>query len=232
MKIIDCPQGSTEWYAARIGRPTASQFHKIITPAGKVSKQAPAYMYRLVAERLLHETMDDYLGSVQWAERGKALEYDAVAQFEFSHDVSLNPVGFITTNDGRLGCSPDRLIAGKREAVEIKCPAPWNHLQYLLEGPGDDYKPQVQGQMLIAELEAVHFYSYHPRCPPAEFVLLRDEPFIGTMASLLQQFLFHLERTYQRAKSLGAYVTTEYGAHPITQAYPDNAALPLKIVVE
>lgn len=228
-KIIDCQQGSVEWYAARIGRPTSSQFHKIITPTGKVSSQAQAYMYRLVAERLLRETMDDYLGSVQWAERGKMLEHDAAAQFEFSHEVKLKPVGFVTTDDGRVGCSPDRFITGRRESVEIKCPAPWNHVKYLLEGPGDDYKPQVQGQLFVAELDAVHFYSYHPRCPPVEFTVYRDEFYIRMMAALLANFLQHLDRAYEIALSRGAYVVTEYGVHPIDQVSQEAPPLVIEL---
>src|SRR5215470_4541574 len=142
VKIIDCEQYSEAWYEARIGLPTASQFHRIVTPTGKPSRQATAYMYRLITETLLHESMDDYLGSVQWAERGKLIEGDAAAQFEFTHNVELKPVGLVTTDDGAMACSPDRLIAGHHAAVEIKCPAPWTHLGYLLDGPGDDYRPQ------------------------------------------------------------------------------------------
>ena len=32
MKIVDVEQGSHEWLIARLGKPTASRFDKIITP--------------------------------------------------------------------------------------------------------------------------------------------------------------------------------------------------------
>jgi hypothetical protein len=60
-KIYRCEQGSMDWYRLRMGIPTASQFHKIVTPGGKLSEQRHAYMYRLIAERLLMESMDQPL---------------------------------------------------------------------------------------------------------------------------------------------------------------------------
>jgi hypothetical protein len=231
VKVVACDQGSEAWYQARLGIPTSSQFHRIITPTGKLSSQAPAYMYRLVAERLLKESMDDYLGHVQWAERGKLLEPDAVAQFEFANNVVLEPVGFVTTDNGQLGASPDRLIAGRLESVEIKCPSPWVHLQYLIEGPGNDYRPQVQGQLLVTDYEAVHFYSYHPRCPPAEFIAQRDAAYIRSMVSLLNMFLDQLEERLERCRALGAYVQTQRFETPLQAAFPEAGPDALQIIL-
>lgn len=225
-------QGSAEWYQLRRGRPTASMFHKVITPTGKPSTQARGYMYRLVAERLLNESTDDYIGHVQWAERGRALEPDAAAQFAFTHDVELQRVGFITTNDGRIGCSPDGIVAGRHECVEIKSPAPWTHLQYLIEGPGADYKPQVQGQLMIGEFEAAWFYSYHPRCPPAEIITPRDDRYIQLLDRLLSDFLEQTEATVEQCRARGAYVVTEYPQTPMQRAFPEESGPdPLQIVL-
>ena len=87
MKLHRVEQGSVEWYRLRLGRPTSSNFHKIVTPKGEPSKQAPKYLYRLVAERLLNETMDDEIGFVKWVAQGKEQEPYAVKQFEFVNDV-------------------------------------------------------------------------------------------------------------------------------------------------
>jgi hypothetical protein len=233
MRIVDCEQGSLAWYAARRGVATASNFHKIITPGGKPSKQAEAYRYRLLAEILLNESMDDYLGQTQWMERGKLLEDDAVSQFEFAHDVELQRIGFVTTDNGRLGCSPDRLIKTKRRAsaIEVKCPSPWQHMQYLIEGPGDDYRPQVQGQLLVGEFESAIFYSYHPRCPPAEYVTHRDEAYIRTLAILLREFVEQLDATVARARALGAYVTSQQMQTPQQRAFPEAGPDPLTVII-
>lgn len=197
-------QGTAEWYALRLGIPTSSAFHKIITPTGRPSTQARGYMHRLIAERLLNESMDDPV-QAEWAEWGRANEPLAAAQFAFAHG-DTEPIGFITNDAMTLGCSPDRLILGRNEGVEIKCPSPPVHLGYALDGPGNDYRPQVQGQLLVGELEVIHFYSWHPRMPPVHIVTHRDEKYLELMTDLLDAFLEELEAETERARQLGTYV--------------------------
>src|SRR6476659_7528724 len=166
MKIHDVAQRSPEWHALRLGKPTASEFHKIITPkTGKLSAQARKFACRLIAERLLNEPLD-LLGGIEAIERGKAMEPDAVAQYEFAEEVETQPVGFVTTDDGLVGASPDRLIVGASAGLEIKCPLLPTHIGYWLDGPGDGYRPQVQGQLWVAEFEWLDFYSYYPQMEP------------------------------------------------------------------
>lgn len=231
MRIVQCEQGSTAWYAARLGVATSSQFHRIITPGGKPSSQSTAYMYRLIAERLLNESSDDYLGNVQWMERGKLLEGDARAQFEFTHNVELEPVGFITDNSGRLGASPDSLLPGRIGTVEIKCPSPWTHLEYAIEGPGKDYRPQVQGQLLVGEFDRGVFYSYHPRCPPVEIVTYRDAAYQRVMMQLLVDFLEQMDECLARCRALGAYVVSQSLTTPMEHAFPESGPEPLQVIV-
>ena len=51
MKIIECDQGTPEWWAARCGIPTASQFSKIITPVkGEPSTSWLDYACQLIAD--------------------------------------------------------------------------------------------------------------------------------------------------------------------------------------
>lgn len=204
--VYKCEQGSVEWWRLHIGKPTSSQFHRIVTPVkGDLSDQRRDYMYRLIAERLLKESMDDPL-QTEWIDRGKELEPHAVAQFEFLQEVELEKVGFVTTNDDKLGCSPDRLVKGKAQAVEIKCPAHWTQIKYLLEGPGDKYKPQVQGQLLIGEFECVHFYAYSDRMPAQHLVTYRDEAYLKKLDAGLRQFLEELDRWTELARRLGTFV--------------------------
>jgi hypothetical protein len=189
-----------------MGIPTASQFHKILTPGGKPSAQARPYMYRLIAERLLQESMDDNLERIDWVQRGKVEEPNAAAQFQFTNNIELELVGFVTTEDGRFGCSPDRIVKGKQECVEIKCPLPFTQIGYLLDGPGDQYRAQVQGQLLVGDFELVHFYAWHPRMPPVHIKTVRDEPYIKILDQHLRDFADMLDAETDRAKRLGAYV--------------------------
>lgn len=231
MKLYRVEQGSSSWYKHRLGIPTSSNFHKIVTPKGEPSKQAVTYLYRLVCERLLNETMDDEIGFVKWVQHGKEQEPYAVKQFEFVNEVELEPGGFITTNDGRLGASPDRIFKGHKESLEIKSPAPWTQLKYLLEGPDDAYIAQTQGHLLVGdELEATHFYSYNPRTPPFHKVILRDHRFQNVLASALNSFCDILDQQTERARALGAFAAVRNVETPADIAYQSDEYVQLKLV--
>ena len=215
MKIIDCEQGSLDWFRARMGIATASNFDKIVTPAqGKLSKSADKYAFRLIAERLLNQPSETLEGQA-WMERGQELEPTAVAQYEFVTETETVPVGFITNDDGTLGCSPDRLVKAQAIGIEIKCPAPHTHLGYLLAGTAPEYRPQVQGQLYVAELERVDLYSYHPRMPACTITTPRDEPYIKLLAEALTQFNERLFTLLEKARSMGVFQAYAEASTPL-----------------
>ena len=206
MKIIDCVQGTPEWLAARLGIPTSSEFHKIITAVkGDLSKSARKYAHQLVAEILLGEPLETSIGNLEWVARGKLLEPQAVQQYQFTTDIETRAVGFVTTDCGRLGCSPDRLVIGERGSLEIKCTAPQTHMGFLLDGPGDDYRQQVQGQLAIAELEWVDLYAFHPSLPPVTIRTCRDEPYIAKLRAALTEFLDMRDEMLAKARASGFF---------------------------
>lgn len=207
MKIHNVEQGTPEWLKLRLGIPTASEFDKIVTPTrGDLSKTSAKYRNYLLAERLMGEPLDS-LDNLQWIERGKLLEPQAVAQYQFTTDTETVPVGFITTDDGRIGASPDRLVIGANGGLEIKCPAPQTHVGYALEGPAAEYRCQVQGQLWVAELEWVDFYSFHPSMPPILIRTFRDEPFIARLADAITAFCDGLDEAEERIRKVG-FVST------------------------
>jgi hypothetical protein len=217
MKIYaDIQQGSDAWIHLRLGIPTASNFHKIVTPKKcELSKEAVNYALRLCAERLLNATSESSIEN-PWMERGKELEPMAVQQYEFQFDVVTFPVGFITTDDGSIGCSPDRLVLGDEKiALEVKCPAPHVHLGYLLNGTTDDYKPQVQGQIYVAELDRGELYSFHPQMPPALIQNTRDDEYVKKLAAALRAFNDSLAQMFERAAVLGAYQPVARAVTPV-----------------
>jgi YqaJ-like recombinase protein len=188
MKVFNVEQGSGEWLSIRLGIPTASMFHCILTPKKlQFSGQARGYAFRLVAEKLLNESLDS-LDFIEHVQRGKDLEPMAIKAFEFAEEVKTNPVGFITTDDMRAGATPDRLIVGEAAALECKCPAPHTHLEYLVDGFGTDYIIQAQGQAYVGEFEYVARYSFHPSLPPVLLKTYRDEEIIGKLRAALDQF--------------------------------------------
>lgn len=181
-------QGSQAWLQLRLGIPTASEFDKVLTPKTmKLSAQARGYAHRLVAETLLGYPVED-LSNLKWIERGVELEPQAVRSYEFDTDLQTRKVGFITSDDGMIGASPDRLLVGANGAVELKCPAPGTHIGYLIDGFGSDYIVQVQGQMLVGGFDFIDRYSFHPDLPPHRERTGRDEVMIKALSDALDQF--------------------------------------------
>lgn len=192
MIIHDVAQNTPEWHFLRAGIPTASAFDKIITKSGKPSAQAEKYMFRLLAERIKGEPLEERF---TWAmERGSALEKKAVQYYEFQTDYKTVPVGFVTDDKERWGASPDRFV-GEHGNLEIKCPEIDAHMMYLMkEGSAyEEYKIQAQGQLWISEREWVDFLSYHPDLPWSLVRVPRDEAFIKLLAKAVNDFADCLE---------------------------------------
>lgn len=186
-------QRTSEWHRARLGIPTASRFEKIITPSGAPSSQAQSYLCRLICERLFDRSFEDHVDT-KWMKHGRDTEDEAALEFERIANLKVERVGFVTTADGRWGCSPDRLVIGKNVAVEIKCPSPWQHMEYLVYGPGKDYRPQVQGQMLVGGYDSVCFFSYFPGMPTVLKETGRDKKFIEDLELALNVFSRQLDK--------------------------------------
>jgi hypothetical protein len=205
-------QGSYAWQKLRSGIPTASEFGSIITPARmELSKSRWKYACRLVAQRLLN-WQPDSLDKIQHIADGKANEPAAVAQLGFVTDTESIPVGFVRTDDLRFGASPDRIsgpigqpVTSVNTVLEVKCPTIPVQFERLLLGHGDDYKPQVMGQLFVAEAEEAIFYSYHERTPAYMVRTHRDEAFIRRLTEALEQFSDELEELTEQAKTLGTY---------------------------
>lgn len=187
MQLHEVEQGTPEWHQVRLGIPTASCFDKIITPTGKPSTQAAAYENKVIAEILTGKSADTFEGNV-WTERGKELEPDAVDFYEMQTGLDTRIIGFVTNDENTFGCSPDRLV-GENGLLEIKCPAPHTHVQYLIDKEIDKgYYPQVQGQLFVTGREWCDWLSYHPEMPPVIIRVERDIEFIETLEKLLEKF--------------------------------------------
>jgi len=171
MKIWpDIEQRSEEWFRARAGRPTASQFSRIITPAGKRSTQWHDFATDLVLESIEPGAPPEFIGNDD-TDRGNDLEPEAREMFtELMGLDDVREVGFVTRDDGVIGCSPDGLIYrdGKPIAgLEIKCPRRSAHaLAYLKNEMPEKHKPQVHGSMAVTGLKHWYYFSYRPNFPP------------------------------------------------------------------
>ena len=205
MKIIDCKQGSTEWLSVRAGIPTASEFDNLISPTWKPRDgQTPeTYLYRKLAERCMGVPLQS--GANTFAmEQGVILENEALPWFAFEHDTHVDRVGFVTTDDGRIGCSPDGLI-GTDGGIEVKCPQPDTHLKYLLAGElPAQYRAQVHGSMLVTGRPWWMFVSYSRQFPALVLRIERDEKIQAALRAVLDSFLKAFDARYAQIVGLKA----------------------------
>lgn len=164
----DVPQGSPAWHSLRSGIPTASEFSKLITSTGDPSKSLAGYALTLAGEAFAGKPLDVFEGT-DWTERGKLLEAEALKQYEFVNDCTVEPVGFVTDDAITHGCSPDALVGPGM--VEVKCLKAENHIKAILYFQKNgtcptDYVQQTQGQMMICGRAWCDLIFYHPELPP------------------------------------------------------------------
>lgn len=164
MIIFDCEQCSEEWFAARVGVPSASCFDKIITTTGKPSAQRDKYLYQLAGERLVGCKEETYQSAAML--RGIELEPEAREAYEFITGTKVETVGIIYKDERkRFSCSPDGLLP--QRGLEIKCPSLSVHTEYLHKGKlPTTYFQQVQGSLYVTGLEVWDFMSYYPGMDP------------------------------------------------------------------
>lgn len=201
---IECLQGSKEWLQARCGIPTASEFHKILTPATlKLSKQAETYAYRLLAEWM---TGTPFAEEVRiWSssmEEGIEREQEAVEYFELVTGLTTELAGLCLTDDRRIGASPDRFVSDG-SLLEVKNPLASTHVGWLLgQKVPDDHIIQVQGQLFVTGRKKHTFLSYYPGLPP---LMVQSEPDVryqDALCAALGEFCARLEEGKNRLKEI------------------------------
>lgn len=189
-------QNSVEWLQARTGVVTASELHNLVTPLWKikVGDAVDSYLARKIAERWLQGPLLD-TGSSLDMEFGKIRETEAIPWYEFRYDRKIRRVGFITSDDGRLGCSPDGLF--EASGIEIKCPLAQTHVGYLManEVP-PKYLAQVHGSMFVTRFESWQFLSYREPFPPLLLTVHRDEKVQKVIEEATDLFLERFEASW------------------------------------
>ena len=95
MIILDCAQGSEEWFNARIGVLSASNFSNVITATGK--KANTAHMNLLIAEIFLNRKTEIFQSNSM--QRGIELEPEARTWYEFETDNDVREVGLVYLNN-------------------------------------------------------------------------------------------------------------------------------------
>jgi exodeoxyribonuclease (lambda-induced) len=198
-------QRSTEWFEARRGKVTASNFGKILTKAktgNGLSKTAQSYLETIITELMTGQSKELKSESVQW---GINQEANAIYEFEKRRFVEVQKADFIRytgTNEllrKYVGCSPDGLIDDDG-GVEVKCMDSENYIHMMLNQ--DEIKKfhfaQMQGCMFVTGRKYWEYVLYDPRVIDQERQMTiirveRDETYIRNLEMKLIEFCLQLD---------------------------------------
>jgi len=209
--IIDAPQRSDAWFAARVGRLTGSVVGEMLA---KIQKGEAAgrrnLRLRLVLEQVTGKPQEPSFVSPAMT-TGIEREDAAFAAFESLTGNLAVRTGFLAHNTLKAGCSLDGHVGAYEGIIEIKSPQPPAHLEYLKTGtvPGD-YLKQILHGLWITGAAWCDWLSYNPDFPEALQVKLvripRDEPAIAAYEKAVVLFLADVDRECADLAALGRTV--------------------------
>jgi hypothetical protein len=200
-RIIDCEQSSPEWYAARLGLPTASMFATVMAKGkdGGASATRKTYMHKLAGEILTGDMMEGFTNDHM--QRGKDMEAEARQTYAFIHGAKPQQVGFVV--NGRKGASPDSLL-GDSGMLEIKTKLPHLMIDCILKDEFPvEHKAQCQGALWVAEREWIDIAVYWPKMPLFVKRAYRDADYIQKLSDAVDKFNEELDEVVDRIRRYG-----------------------------
>ena len=191
-------QGTDEWFAARLGKVTASKAADVMTKKGSAARANLSA--QLVLERLTNTKGESFSSAaMQW---GVDQEPFARAAYEAHSGVWVDTVGFVQhPTIERAGASPDGLV-GHDGLVEIKCPNTATMIETLLTGKvPSNYATQMQMQMACTGRAWCDYAVFDSRMPVKAQLFVkrvqRDQKFIDDLNKEIIAFLSEVEISYQ-----------------------------------
>jgi putative phage-type endonuclease len=191
-------QRTEDWFAARLGKVTASRVADVLarTKTGYSASRAN-YLTQLVLERVTGTKSEGFTSSaMQW---GIDQEPFARAAYEASKGVLVDEVGFIPHPAIEAsGASPDGLV-GADGMVEIKCPDSKTALEcWLSADPVESkYFTQMQWQMACAGRFWCDYVVFDPRMPAKAQLFVyrveRDDQWIKETEVEIKKFLAEVD---------------------------------------
>ena len=165
-------QNTEAWHKLRRGKLTASDFKSLITE--KTQKIASNTKIKDLAYKKAVETIFNYK---EWEEaseevifnsfdieRGNRLEPIARQEYEARTLKPVEEVGFIESECGLLGYSPDGLV-GEDGLIEIKAPRKSKHLETIFKNEVPlEHIAQIQGGLYLSGRKWLDFISYNENC--------------------------------------------------------------------
>lgn len=207
--IAACPQGSPEWFAARAGRATASEFETILKEGrakGTPSVGRQKYAMRLAIERITGSIEEQ--GEFAATKHGHEFEPLARMAYEAKSGNIVDEVGFVQHEILMVGSSPDGLIDDDG-GLEIKCPANRDvHALTLRYGMPNEHIGQVQGNLWVTNRKWWDFVSYNPNMPEGLKLYIqrieRDDDYIESLELSVTKFCDEVDALVEFYKKLTA----------------------------
>ena len=160
------PQERDAWVAKRVGKITASRMSDVVLRKkdGNPYSTYGDYQAEIILERLTGRATDHFVSKPM--EIGIEREPEAAFAYAMETGQDLDFSDFVDhPKIAMSGASPDRLV-GSDGLLEIKCPQPKAHLDFLMIGVApDNYYWQCQWQMACTGRAWCDLYYYNPDFP-------------------------------------------------------------------
>ena len=192
-------QGSDEWFAARVGKITASRLGDIMrkTKWGESTYKAKVRL-ELAIERITGKSASSItpnramLDGIEREPDARKL-FEAVTGKEVALCGSFDHPEIVNTS-----ASPDGLLRDENAVLELKCPTHATHAKNLMSDKmPKNYEYQVQWQIACTESDYAYFASYHPDFPKdlrLKYVKVeRDDEVIKSLEEAVRQFDIEIE---------------------------------------
>lgn len=175
--VCDAPQRSTEWFAARLGKLTASRAGDMLAQikSGEAAARRDLRV-QLVCERITGQPQEDIFINAA-IQRGIECEPLAFAAYEAHTGQVVQRTGFLSLGGVMAGCSPDGYLGDFEGLIELKCPKAATHLSYVRAGAVPaNHLPQLWHQLWVTGAAYVDFVSFDDRWPePFQLFVARLE---------------------------------------------------------
>ena len=192
-------QGSDEWFAARVGKITASRLGDIMrkTRYGESTYKAKVRL-ELAIERITGKSASSITPNramYDGVEREPSARklFEVITQKDVALCGSFDHPEIVNTS-----ASPDGLLRDENAVLELKCPTHVTHCRNILSDTmPKDYIYQVQWQIACTESDYAYFASFHPDFPKElrlKWVRVeRDDKVIKSLEEAVRQFDIEIE---------------------------------------
>ena len=192
--VVDVPQRTPEWFAARLGRVTGSVASDMLakTKTGWGASRENL-KWRLVLERMTNRPQEPTFTSAAM-QAGIEREASAIAAYEAHTGLLVQTCGFLRHDSLMVGASLDGYLGDYETLISIKCRQPKAHAEHLLTRriPADALA-QMRHELWLTGAKAHQYVSFNPDFPEHLQLMVkrvqRDDKYIKVLALAVEQFL-------------------------------------------